>query len=298
VCRRSLRGTAIMLAVEREEQSMTVTSLGIIGAGAITKELLTALSQEIVVPLERLVILTRPTSAAAAAALLAGYGRRLAKAHHVETSLETFVATRLDLVVECAGHSAVNSYAEPLLLAGRPMIIVSTGALTDDGVRERLILAARTGRTQFALSSGAIGGLDLIAAARLAGLESVSYTSRKPPSAWRGTPAESVIDLDSIAVETVFFMGNARAAARDYPKNANVAATVAFAAGSLDTTHVRLIADPASPGNVHEISIQSRAGRADIRIVNAPSPDNPKTSLATGYALAREVLNRMSVMAV
>ncbi|MBX9760911.1 MAG: DUF108 domain-containing protein, partial [Beijerinckiaceae bacterium] len=46
--------------------------------------------------------------------------------------------------------------------------------------------------------------------------------------------------------------------------------------------------------NVHEIAIRSTCADVDIKIAGAPSPDNPKTSLTTGYALAASLLARLS----
>jgi aspartate dehydrogenase len=103
-----------------------------------------------------------------------------------------------DLLVECAGHAAIEEHVLPALARGIPAVIASIGALSAPGMAERVQAAAEAGKTQAQLLSGAIGGIDALAAARVGGLETVVYTGRKPPKAWSGTPAEQVCDLDSL----------------------------------------------------------------------------------------------------
>ena len=62
--------------------------------------------------------------------------------------------------------------------------------------------------------SGAIGGLDILRAAMLAGLDRVVYTGRKPPRAWLATPAERSLDLAALSQAAPFFEGTAAQAIR------------------------------------------------------------------------------------
>lgn len=276
---------------------MRLERLGIIGSGAIAGLLIEALSRDLDRPLEAIAILGTPDGAARARAAFEAHVGRAAARLAAHADVEALIAERPDLVVECAGHDAVRDHVPALLRAGIDVAIVSIGALADDAVRTRLEAAADAGAARLILSSGALGGVDALAAARLAGLDEVVYTSRKPPLAWRGTPAEAVTALDRIACETVLFEGDARRAALAYPKNANVAAMVALAGPGFERTRVRLVADPAATGNTHELTVRSACLDMTISLTGRPMPDNPKTSTTTAYALAREVLNRVGAIA-
>ena len=118
------------------------------------------------------------------------------------------------------------------------------------------------------------------------------YRSRKPPAAWRGSPAEKVADLDKLTQRTVLYKGNAGEAALLYPQNANVAAAVALAGLGFDATEVELVADPDAPGNVHEIEAEGAAGRFAIHLQGKPSRSNPKTSALAAMSVARALAQR------
>ena len=269
--------------------------LGLIGFGTISTLALDALVQAGAPKLEALIIHTRAQSASRAAEWGRRYEGRLA--HHVlvTSAVADFIAAKPGLVAEAAGHAALAEVAPAVLAAGIDLIICSVGALSDDALKQRLDTAAQSSGARLWLSPGAIGGLEILAAARLAGLTSVTYTSRKPPAAWVGTAAEQRVDLAAVASETAFFEGAAREAARLFPQNANVAATVALAGMGFDATRVRLVADPAVTRNVHEIAFASACADVTIRIEGRPAPGNPKTSATTGYALAQMLLERLGM---
>ena len=90
-----------------------------------------------------------------------------------------------------------------------------------------------------------------------------------------------------LSARTVLYRGTAGEAALLYPQNANVAAAVALAGLGFDATEVELVADPAAPGNVHEIEAEGAAGRFAIQLQGKPSRTNPKTSALAALSVAR-----------
>ncbi len=215
----------------------------------------------------------------------------------VLTSTDELLMLAPDIVAECAGQDALVHYAPTLLSAGIDVMAIATGALARSGILDDLVARAKMGGARLIIPAGAIAGLDGLGAHRLAGLSRVTYTSVKPPIAWQGTPAENLLTLDALRERTVFFEGSAREAAISYPKNANLAATVALAGIGLDETIVRLVADPAATGNTGVIEAESAIGFLRIEMAGKAST-NPKTSASTAYSLAYSLRNLTSTMVI
>jgi aspartate dehydrogenase len=202
------------------------------------------------------------------------------------------------LMVEVAGHAGLAEHGVAALGLGLDLLVVSVGALADPALMERLQAAAAAGGAKILIAPGAIGGIDALAAAREGGLAQVRYTSRKPPGAWKGSPAEDVADLDTLAEATELYAGPADEAARLYPKNANVAATIALAGLGFADTTVRLIADPDAGGNIHLIEAEGGFGAMTVEMRGKPLPDNPKTSSLTAFSVLRAIRNRASAIEI
>ena len=257
--------------------------VGLIGDGGISRSIRSTLARMPEVSIEIRAVLARRTGTGPIP---------------VVTSLAALLAEQLDVVVECASHEAVASYGTAVLRAGVPLLVVSIGSLSDAPLYEALRAAAVHGRSRIVLPAGAIGGIDALAAARLGGLTRVHYRGRKPPLAWRGTPAERLLDLAAVSEPQTFYRGNAREAARLYPRNANVAATIALAGLGFDRTEVELVADPATRHNVHELSFDGADGQFNAQIRGVPSAENAKTSMLTARSVARMLINLRTTVVV
>src|SRR5258708_39763821 len=99
---------------------------------------------------------------------------------------------------------------------------MSAAARVAAGLLLGLKAAARDGNSRILLPAGAVGGIDAIAAMRFAGPTSGRYRSRKPPLAWRGSPAGHLGDLGKLCERTLLYTRTAREAALVYPPKANV----------------------------------------------------------------------------
>jgi aspartate dehydrogenase len=249
----------------------------LIGYGGIARDVVAAL-READAKVEIVGALCRPGRAEGARSALAGIA--------VVESLPDLLARKPVVVAEVAGQQAVAEHGAAVLRRGFDLLVISVGALADAEVLARLKTAAHAGQSRILLPAGAVGGLDAIAAMRLGGLQAVRYRSRKPPAAWRGSPAEKVADLDKLAGRTVLYRGSAGEAALRYPQNA-----VALAGLGFDKTEVELVADPDAPGNVHEIEAEGVAGRFAIALQGRPSRTNPKTSALAALSVARALIN-------
>jgi aspartate dehydrogenase len=239
--------------------------IAIIGYGAIARDVLTTLQDTAFV--ENIAVLHRTLPKQIEDQAI----------NHFNT-LEALRNWKPDLVIEAAGHEAVRNYVPILLENGFPVLVSSVGALHDDQLFENLLAKAEQGQTRLLLPSGAIGVLDYVRACRFTNDPHIVYESRKPIQAWQKELAERGYDLKTLHEPVVLFEGMAREAARLYPANLNVAATLALAGIGMDHTHVRVVADPSITGNQHHIHIQSDHGQMSVTFENNVSPSNPKSS--------------------
>ena len=265
--------------------------IGLIGCGSMGSELARAVKRGDAGTAEIIGIFDEcaPSRNALAKELGEGDGTTPVEA---DTVTDLVALSGLDLIVECASQVAVVAHAETVLGAGKSMLVMSSGALTSPEFMRTISEAASKSGASIYVPSGAVGGIDTLRAAKSL-LEEVTIVSTKPPIALSGAPGFADWEDVEISEPTVIFEGTAAEAVGLFPANVNVAATVSLAGIGPDATKVKVVADPDSPGNVHEINAVSRAGKFSFRFENVPHETNPKTSFLAVLA-AIETLRSVS----
>ena len=101
-----------------------------------------------------------------------------------------------------------------------------------------------------------------------------------------------------MAEPKLVFGGTARAAARGFPANVNVAAALALAGIGPDRTSVEIWADPGVTRNIHRIEVEAEAARFSMQIENVPSEENPRTGRLTALSVIAALKKLVSPLAV
>lgn len=188
-----------------------------------------------------------------------------------------------DLVIECAPAALLPEIATPFLKAGKTVVVLSAGALlSNDG----LIELARAHGGRIVVPSGALLGLDAVAAAAEGKIRQVRMTTRKPVAGLLGAPflVENNIDIAGITEPLRVFRGTAREAAVGFPANLNVAVALSLAGVGPDETILEIWADPRIERNTHTVEVDADSARFTMTIENIPS-ENPKTGRITALSV-------------
>jgi len=202
-----------------------------------------------------------------------------------------------DLIVECAPAALLRELTEPALAHGRQVMVLSCGALLDN---LDLVELARRHGGRILVPSGALLGLDAVAAAAEGGISKVHMVTRKPPPGLAGAPylETNAIDVAGLSEPKRVFVGSAREAARGFPANVNVAAALALAGIGPDRTTIEIWADPTVTRNVHRIEVEAEAACFSLQIENVPSAENPRTGRLTPLSVIAALKKLSSPLAI
>jgi aspartate dehydrogenase len=230
--------------------------VGLIGCGAIGTVLAEAIERKLVI-CDELVV----------------YDFDASKAQKLKTKIkfsvtivgnvDEMLVLKPKVIVEAASQQAAKDYVPKIAATGTELIVMSTGALLGLNVDSSMVHAP----------SGAIGGLDALSSAALAGISDVLLTSRKNPKALGENNKE----------EKIVYEGYAEEAAKLFPREMNVAATLALTVKPTKVK-VQVVSDPAVKRNTHEIQVKWQFGEMFLRFANDPHPDNPHTSALAAWS--------------
>jgi aspartate dehydrogenase len=233
--------------------------VGLIGCGAIGTVLAEAIERKIVICDELIV-----------------YDFDISKMHYLKNALsfpvitvesvDELLALKPKVVVEAASQQAAKDYVPKIVSAGFDVIVMSTGAL----------LGLNINLNRVHMPSGAIGGLDALSSAALAGIDEVILTSSKNPKALETNNTE----------KKIVYEGYAEEASRLFPREMNVAATIALTVKPA-RVKVQVVSDPSVKRNTHEIQVKWRFGEMFLHFANDPHPDNPRTSALAAWSAIR-----------
>jgi len=230
--------------------------VGLIGCGAIGTLIAQAVGQQIV---------------KCGKLILYDYNQEKAEALKKSLQFPATVAASVDemlklqpkVIVEAASQQAARDYVRRIVAANVDLIVMSTGALLGLDVQS----------SKVHVPSGAIGGLDAIASAALAGVDEVVLVSRKNPKAF---------GMDNKEAKLVY-EGNAEEAVKLFPREMNVAATLALTVKPAKVK-VQVFSDPVVQRNTHEIQVKWQFGEMFLRFANDPHPQNPHTSALAAWS--------------
>ena len=214
-------------------------------------------------------------------------GKALERVSHLHGPVPVVALEKLeplaDIVVECAPAKLLPAVAEPFLRAGKTVIVLSCGALL---ANEHLVSLARRHGGNIVVPSGALLGLDAVAAAAEGEIRSVRMITRKPVRGLAGAPylSEHSIRIEDITEPMRIFTGTAREAAAGFPANLNVAVTLSLAGIGADRTTLEIWADPSLERNVHRVEVVADSAEFSMSIENVPS-DNPRTGRITALSV-------------
>ena len=182
-----------------------------------------------------------------------------------------------DVLVEAGSVEAAEELVPRITSAGKDVIVCSCGVFARLDDPHDLI---QRGPGRVLVPAGAVGGLDVLAAAARAGTDDATLRHFTIKS-----PAALGVD-EPLGAPREVFRGSAREAALEYPRTSNASVALALATLGLDRVEVIVVADPDVERTRHVVEWESPMGRYDMRFENSVDPDSGgRTSAITAWSV-------------
>lgn len=226
-------------------------TIGLIGYGRIGKFLADQITEEPDMSLEFVYVRDSSTAKGVGSDILTEQGQ-LADQH-------------VDLVVEAAHADLVKNIGYHVLKSS-DLLLLSTTALADQHVEQRLINQSETANTQLYIPHGAVLGTDGLRDGR-SSIENVSIVTRKNPKNIDFSRVDT--KAEQIDGESQLYEGPTRKLCKQFPRNVNSHATIALAGLGFDRTNSTLIADASATDATHRIIAEGN--RTKLEVVRSSS---------------------------
>ena len=254
---------------------MKKESIGLIGFGAIGKDIYHKISKNIIDGYKITGIFSKDINESKIKQNLKCY------------SLTELLKKKPNLIIESASVEALKEYAEIILKKGIDFLCLSVCGFADKAFFNRIYNLKKKIKNKIYIPSGAIAGLDAISASALSNeLQSVQLIQRKPPLALLSKEEARILKKEKILSNTT-----ARKACLSFPRNSNIAGTLAICGIGFDKTKVIVIADPKVKKNIAQIKASGKFGGLKIILENNLS-NNSKTSKLTAMSVLQSLEKR------
>ena len=262
---------------------MSQNSLGIIGCGSMGEEICTFLNSGKIQNAELLCVFDQDENK------LQQFSKNISKKILLTSSINEFLAIKkINLVVECASPVAVKKYGELILKSNKNFLAMSSGAFNDPKLFKSLSEIAKQKLLKILIPSGAIGGIDAIKSIQNQ-IEKVSITTTKHPRSLIGAPGFKPFENQLFNKTKVIFNGTAQDAIEMFPANVNVSTTLSLASIGTKKNQVKIICDPKTKRNKHEVCIVGPFGKLNFSMDLEPNERNPKTSSLAIYSVIQTI---------
>jgi len=175
----------------------------------------------------------------------------------------------VDLILETASAQFIRDWAVFILSSGIDLMALSTGPFVDQAFWERVCHTAYKSKSRIYIPSGAIGGMDILKAARLTRIDKLLLVSRQSS---KNFDIVENRELQSSFKNgpTLLFEGSAQEAVKRYPKHINIAATVLIATKAWNKLTVKLISDPSIKCAQHKLFMEGEIGKLSLKFTHRP----------------------------
>ena len=203
--------------------------------------------------------------------------------------IDAMIAMKPDYIVETASVKFAKANAVKILEAGINMVLVSIGVFADQAFYAEAKAAAIRGGAKIHLTSGAVGGFDVLQTVTLMSqaLKLAETASIETHTGCRGFMPTPLWEDELMTTQKTVLSTSAKEAIEILPHRVNVAVATSLATTGPDITQVILHSVPNWQGDDHKITAEIDGVKAVVDIYS-------RTSAIAGWSVVALLRNLAS----